>query len=198
MRVRFSVHPLAAAGIFVLCAVMTPAAAYGAVFAVTLHEAAHLIAGRAVGLSLCGVMLTPFGISFEMSAPRSYVEQIFVSAAGPFVNLATCALVLSGIFPANAALRELFLFSLLLSALNLLPIRSLDGGAVLGGICALLFGAEISERVVDVTGAASLALIWMTGVYIFFYSAENAALFAFAAFMFASVAFKSEKKRNIT
>lgn len=198
MKIRFSVHPLAAAGIFVVCALMPPERSFGALAAVLVHEAAHLFAGRSAGLSLRGVKLMPFGISFEMSAPRSYVEQIFVCAAGPVMNFTVCALISSGVFPKSAACAELFAFSMAMAAVNTIPIRQLDGGEILFATCSLLFGNAVSERILDITSAVFTSLVWLTGVYIFFYDSENMALLAFSAFLFVAGFINSDKKRNIT
>ena len=194
MTARFSVHPLAAAGLFLVFCVM-PTARAAAFFSATLaHEAAHVFAGAMFGARVKKITLVPFGISISMSAPRSYSEEIFVAAAGPVMNFTVCAVIIFGKLAAPCA--DLLLFSLTFGALNLLPVRSLDGGAVLTAALSLMIGRDAAERVVDITGAAGIFFLWLIGVYIFFYGAENFTLVAFSSCLFVYAVMKNGKKQN--
>lgn len=196
MRARFSVNPLAAAGLFLIFAVLPPARAAAVLLATLTHEAAHVYAGFLFGARVKKITLMPFGISISMSAPRSYFEEIFVAAAGPAMNFSICAVILCGKLTAPCG--DLFLFSLTFGALNLLPIRSLDGGAIFSAILSLFVSRDAAERVLDLTGAAVITALWLCGVYIFFYGAENFTLLAFSACMFVYAVMKNGKKQNNT
>lgn len=179
MKIR--VHPLAAFGIVFLCASSSPDKICGMTLAALCHELGHLAAGKLIGLNVKSITLMPVGISIEMSEPRSYAGKIFVSLAGPFVNLLICVLSRGDTESA------LFGFSALLLCLNLLPVRTLDGGTALYSVIAWLISDMAAERITDVLGAAAISLLWLVSVYILFYGSENFALFAFVLFMFATV-----------
>ena len=89
-------------------------------------------------------------------------------------------------------------FSLTLGALNLLPVRSLDGGTVLSAALSLAVSRDAASRILDITGAVSIFLLWLVGVYIFFYGAENFTLVAFSSCLFVCAVMKNGKKQNNT
>lgn len=201
MRIKISVHPLAAAGIFLLCTAVPQSRTFGIVAAVLCHEAAHAFCGRLFSMRIRRAVVLPLGISFEMDAPRSYAAEFTVAAAGPLVNILICALIKTGFFPLSAGIDELFLFSASFAALNLMPIRSLDGGTMLLSAASALFSRETAERVLDIFSATALAMLWLVGIYIFFYGTENFTLLLFVSFMFAQAVMKSDgaaKKQNMS
>gem|GEM_PF-750218 len=201
MKIKISVHPLAAAGIFLLCTAVPPSRTFGIVAAVLCHEAAHIFVGRLFSMKVRRAVLLPLGITFEMDAPRSYAAEFAVAAAGPFVNILICALIKTGLFPVSAGVDELFLFSASFAALNLMPVRSLDGGTMLLSAASKLFSRQTAERILDVFGAAALAFMWLVGIYIFFYGTENFTLLLFVSFMFAATVMKNDsapKKQNMS
>ena len=200
-NIKISVHPLAAAGIFLLCTVIPPSRAFGIIAAVLCHEAAHVFVGRLFSMKVRRAVLLPLGISFEMDAPRSYAAEFAVAAAGPLINILICALIKTGLFPLSAGVDELFMFSASFAALNLMPIRSLDGGTMLLSATSAVFSRDTAERLLDISGAAALALLWLVGIYIFFYGTENFTLLIFVSFMFAAAVMKSDgsaKKQNMS
>ena len=196
MRMKISVHPLAAAGMFLLFAATPQSRAFGMIAAVLCHEAAHAFAARLLGIRVKRAVVLPIGISFETDAPRSYAAEFAVAAAGPAVNVLICALIKTGLFPSSAGVDALFAFSASFAALNLLPVRSLDGGTMLLAALSALFGRDAAERVLGVTGIFSLAILWLIGIYVFFYGTENFALLVFVSFMFAQAVMKSGGAKN--
>ena len=189
----FSVHPLAAAGLFFIFLMPAPRPMMF-LLATLLHEAAHAMAALLFSARIKSVTLTPFGASIGLSPPRSYVEEISVAAAGPAMNFLTCAVIKTGIFAEGAGTGDLFLFSLVLGALNLLPVRSLDGGTVLSATASLLFGKDAARTLLDITGAVCIFLLWLIGTYIFFYGGENFTLLAFSSCLFVFSVMKSGEK----
>lgn len=195
MKIKISLHPLAAAGIAMLLFVLPPDKAYGMCAAVLCHELSHLCAARLLKMKLRGVKICPVGISVETTPPRSHLAGIAVALAGPLANAILCAMLyLSGI--ENECLFSTFVFSASLGALNLLPVRSLDGGSALISALSLVLPAEAAERISQAISTAALAIMWLVAVYVLFYSTENASLLVFTAYLFAFTVLKSEKSQN--
>ena len=195
MRIKISLHPLAAAGIAMLLFVLPSDKAYGMCAAVLCHELSHLCAARLLKMKLRGVKICPVGISVETTPPRSHLAGIAVALAGPLANAILCAMLyLSGI--ENEYLSSTFVFSASLGALNLLPIRSLDGGSALLSLLALALDYDTAERISQARSTAALAIMWLVAVYVLLYSTENASLLVFTAYLFAFTILKNDKMQN--
>jgi len=194
-NISFSVHPLAAAGLLFVFLMPAPRPLMF-LLATLSHEAAHVVAAYLFSSRVKRVTLTPFGVSIGLTPPRSYVEEICVSAAGPAMNFLICAVIRSGVFPAGAGTDSLFLFSLTLGALNIIPVGKLDGGTVFSAAVSLILGREAARRALDLTSAVSVSILWLIGVYIFFYGGENFALLAFSSCLFVFAVMKSGEKKN--
>ena len=100
--------------------------------AALLHEAGHLITARALGIGVAEITLLPLGADIRFSRLPTYREDIITGAAGAAANLISALLLLP--LTAHSAARYFVCSSLALAAINLLPIRSLDGGTVLRGV----------------------------------------------------------------
>ena len=114
----------------------------GALFvAVLVHEAAHAVAARAVGLPPTHIVITFWGghTQFESEA-TSAGRSVLVAVVGPLANgaLAAVAWVLASAFDTGAVAGRLLLAfcvtNLFLAVFNLLPGLPLDGGRVLEAV----------------------------------------------------------------
>ena len=181
-NLRFSVHPFAASGIFLLLFAAPPTYAFCALSAVLLHEAGHTAMALLFHGQIRSIRLMPTGISISLSRASSYREEFFVALAGPLMNILSA--ILSPLF-SPALSQTMLTVSLLLALINLLPIRTIDGGRMLGALISHTFGENVSEKVLSFTTAVSLSLIWMLSLYIFFYSGVNFTLLIFCAYLFS-------------
>jgi tRNA (adenine57-N1/adenine58-N1)-methyltransferase len=121
-----------------LVAAVALAVGVGLLLSVALHELAHAVVGRGLGLPVGGIMLYLFGGLTSLDAePASASDQAMVTLAGPLVNVvlggacAAIALTLhsSGLVP--EATWQLAGMNALLAAYNLVPGLPLDGGQLL-------------------------------------------------------------------
>lgn len=179
---EISLHPLAPAGIFLVLFALPKNYAFAVVFVSFIHECGHAAAGILLGEKIEKITIMPVGISMQISRARSYAEEIITAAAGPVQNI--FCLIFSRFFACQAEIRSFALISL---AINLLPVGTLDGGRILHAAVSLFFGEDTGKTVLDVCGTICLFFVWMIGVYIFFYTAENAALLIFCSYIFARV-----------
>lgn len=179
---EFSINPLAAAGIFLLLFAFPPAYSFAAVTVTLLHEAGHLCAALMLGEKVRKITVMPVGINITMSPAASYTGEILTALAGPFENL--LLMLCAPLFPVCG--NEIFILAEISFLLNILPVPTLDGGRVLSACVSFFFGADTGEKVVRICGLVCLFFLWIIAVYIFFYTAENAALLIFCSYLFAA------------
>ena len=167
---ELSVHPFAAAGLFLLLFASPQEYRFAVLSSVFLHELGHTVAALLLHKRIKGIKVMPTGINIALSVPSSYAEEFCIAAAGPLMNFlyAFAAVLLP--YGTDAAVRQL---SLLLGILNLLPLAPLDGGRMLSALIAPLFGAETARTVSALCSLLLLSLLWMLSLYIFFYSGVN-------------------------
>ncbi len=124
-----------------------------------LHELGHILAALLCGGGFSRLRLLPGGLELVPTRPiggLSRLRRAAILLAGAFVNL-VCAAIFTKLELFAAA-------SLGLAAVNLLPIRSLDGGEAL----VALFGDSRAVRVVSgltavAAWAASAAVLLLCG-----------------------------------
>lgn len=118
--------------------------ALGLFISIVLHEFAHSLAARRMGLSMKGITLFIFGGMAEMSdEPPSAKAEFLMAIAGPLASLvlaAGCYAISAGIAAAGVSaavggvVGYLAFINLILAIFNLLPAYPLDGGRVLRAI----------------------------------------------------------------
>ena len=142
--------------------VWPPAVALGAAL---LHEVGHLIAAWGAGVRVRGVALDLLGARMALSGAPSYGQEFLVAAGGPFVSLVGGVLT----FPwAARACEEAMVVcgaSLLLGAVNLLPVGTLDGGRMLRCAVATLWGDRAAVGALRWTTGGCLGLFWLLSAY---------------------------------
>lgn len=188
-KFSFRVEPFAPAGLFLLFFSWEPAARAAVIASVLAHELSHLAAAKLCGERVESARLTAFGISLGFSAPKSYGEEAFVAAAGP---CASFALAFLGRARGGAFGGEVFVFSLFLGILNLIPLASFDGSRIATALLSLLFGEGAARAVSAVLSYTFLFLAWVVSVYVLFYSGANFALLLFCAYIFVFTVIKKD------
>lgn len=184
---RFSVHPFAASGLFLLLFASPPNYAFAVLSSVILHELGHTLMAGFFRKKPLSIRIMPTGISILLSPASSYAEEFLIAAAGPLMNLLyalMCGLLPYGV---GGTVRAV---SILLLIINLIPIEPLDGGRILSSLLSPIFGAEFSARILNFFSLILLALLWMLSLYIFFYSGVNFTLLLFCTYLFAYIVLK--------
>jgi len=154
------------------------------VVAALLHECGHLLAARLLRIPLGGFRLSFLGARLEVSGRvMSYGEEWLLCAAGPFVSLCAAALV-APLWQYAEVARAFSCASLVLGLLNLLPIRSFDGGRMLSCALARFCGTRAAERGEALCSFFFLFLLWATAVYFLLRAGDGLALFCFSLALF--------------
>lgn len=166
--------------------------------AAAMHEAGHILAARSRGISLTSFDIGIFGARLGMKEGiHSYTDEIIVCAAGPAVNFfaAIMAAVLARISCMQSEGVEVFIFSSLsLGLINLLPVRSLDGGRILSSLISRLFSIRASDICVDILSFFSLITLWFVSLYLLLKTGASLSLFVFSVSLFANIFLEHPQK----
>ncbi len=154
--------------------------------AMAWHEAGHLVAIALVGGGVREIRFCAAGMEI-LRAPglRSYRADAAVSLCGPICSLIGA---LGLICPATE-LRFFGAASLLLGVLNILPIRTLDGGEALFALLSALTSPESAIRTARIISFLFIIPLWMLAVWIMLMTGGNFSLFVLSVCLFASTAF---------
>lgn len=115
--------------------------AAGLFASIVLHELAHSVVGRHLGMEVHGITLFAFGGAAELGdEPKTPRVEFLMAIAGPamsvvlaglFYGLGILLVVLEVPAPIIAVISYLVMINLILAAFNMLPAFPLDGGRVL-------------------------------------------------------------------
>ncbi|MBQ2988385.1 MAG: hypothetical protein IKM00_09715 [Clostridia bacterium] len=184
---RFSVHPFAAAGLFLLLCASPRAYAFAVLSSVFLHELGHTAAALLLRKKPLAVRIMPTGINILLPPASSYTEEFLIAAAGPLMNFLYALICVLLPYGVGGTVRDV---SLLLGTLNMLPLAPLDGGRILSALLTPLFGTEPCRLISDFFSLVLLALLWVLALFIFFYSGVNCALLLFCSYLFSYIVLK--------
>ncbi len=150
------------------------------------HELGHLAVMRALKIDVREVEITMFGA--EIRAPVCSGGELAcaaVFAAGGAANIISAAIV--WIVGIGGEYADFFVAcSLALAFVNLLPIRSLDGGCILAALLER-FAPYHAHGIVNTVSAVTLAALWLVAVYILLVCGGNLSLLVFCMYLFAEV-----------
>lgn len=179
------------------------------ILSATLHELGHLGAAGVLGIGIRE-------IRFEFSGVRicteekltSYKNELRLAMAGPLVNF-VCVTVCVAFFSCfnislneASALTENFLVdgyyshvgavgffaiaSLLQGCVNLLPVKTFDGGRICYCAIAMLCREKAAARALDIFSAFSAFLLWTVALYLMLKLSAGLGIYVFAVCIFLS------------
>ena len=135
----------------------------GSLISVLLHEVGHAIVAARFGVRTMEIVMFPIGGLSRMERPLGPTAEVWVSLAGPLVNL----LLAGGIFaylvashqatpvsiqdlmrPSDKSVLALLLYgNVVLAVFNLLPAFPMDGGRLLRGLLSYVRSPEEATRI---------------------------------------------------
>ena len=160
-----------------------------ALVAAAMHEAGHILAAYALGIKLRRFSFSMLGARLITdSGTVSYMKEAALAAAGPAVNLLGAAYAYPLMQVCTGKAREFFEYLLIsccfLAMLNLLPIKSFDGGRILFCLLANISDRFADGRLADAFSFLSLFCLWSTSVYLLLRTGSSLSLFVFSASLF--------------
>jgi len=167
---------------------------------VLVHEFAHALSGRAMGLKVSEIQLYPFGGVArieELLELEPYLERR-LAWAGPAANfaLAGVGMVLySRLFPGCGPLLFFIRSNLILALFNLLPALPLDGGRILRATLSPLLGFRSATEKAALMG--QILAVLLCGAGVFFWRAGGFGLSAILMGIFLFFAATREKKMAV-
>lgn len=158
--------------------------AFVTLLAAACHECGHILMARALKIPFRTMRIDLMGARLEIGGRMlSYREEWLLSAAGPIASFFAAAA--AAVFWENSRLAVYFsCASLLLGVLNLLPIRSFDGGRMLGCALSAAFDSNVTERVLSACSFLFLFLLWAVAVYFLIRVGDGISLFFFSVSLF--------------
>ena len=155
-----------------------------AVAAALFHEAGHLLAARWMHIGLSGVRVDLFGARIAIGGRAvSYGQEWLLCAAGPCASLLLAAAV-APLCKDSEFFLALACASLLLGGLNLLPIRSFDGGRMTEVALGQLLGARAAFIIMRGLTFLLLLFLWSISVYLLLRIGGGLSLFSFSVSLF--------------
>lgn len=178
------------------------------VLSATLHETGHLLAARRLNIGIKE-------IRFEFSGVRicteekltSYKGELIMALAGPLASIMISVLsvavlsfynisvsdasqeIASFIEGKNSLFGALGFFalsSLLQGGVNLLPVRSFDGGRAAYCLLAMIFSEGVADRVLELTSIIFAFSLWTFALYLMLMVSAGLGIFVFSACIFLS------------
>ncbi len=161
---KVQIDPVAVAVFLGLLFTERPDSLCALAMAVAVHEGGHLLAARLLKIRVESVRFGLLGARIGISGLQSYQSEALLAAAGPAASFLCAALV----FPLVAVgfFGQVFALSLILGMLNLLPIRTFDGGRVAHCLICVRRGEHFAARVLRWVSFAFLTLLWLFSVYL--------------------------------
>lgn len=154
------------------------------VLAALLHECGHLAAARLLRIAPGQMRLDFLGARMEITGRvLSYGEEWLLCAAGPLASLVAAAGAAT-LWGVSAHARIFSCASLVLGLLNLLPIRTFDGGRMLEVLLSGTLGVCVATRVMMLCSFLFLFLLWATAVYFLLRAGDGLSLFCFSMSLF--------------
>ncbi len=158
-----------------------------ALCAALIHELGHLTVMILLGVKVSKVEITFFGAEIRSKKlSNSILGNITVYAAGAAANILSAVIIYSLPSPSFEALFFAGA-SLSLAVINLLPIRTLDGGCILEAVIFYLL-PKYAPVILDVISSLTLGLLWLTAVYFLLVSGGNLSLMLFCMYLFWTLA----------
>ena len=185
---RVKIHPSSV--VFALALMLLEGSAICLIpFAAALcHELGHIAAMLIFGIHANRFELTLFGAQIDtLPLGTDIFKAVTIYAAGPTANI-ICATVTAMLWQSPGS--TLFCAcSISLAVINLLPIRSLDGGGIAEAILSEITPLH-AHVILNALSAATLFLLWLLAVYLLLLFDGNISLLLFCEYLFVTLFFQ--------
>jgi stage IV sporulation protein FB len=157
--------------------------------AAVMHELGHLTVMYLCGIEAEQVTFYPFGLDIRADKySRTYGQEVIIRLAGVIANFvcAACSFVIY-LYVNNIYVSFFMVVNVILLIVNIIPIKSLDGGMALENLLLMRYDITKVGTVMKVVSFVFLLLLWVAAVYLLLYSDGNYTLFAMCVFLFISI-----------
>ncbi len=154
-----------------------------------LHESGHLLAMKISKIKIKEIKILPFGIDIKKApSVSSYKTDILISSAGVLTNV---LLIILGRTLFKIPESNTFILSnYLLVLINVLPIKSLDGGQMLELLLLLKLSPETAEKIMSVLSLITLTLLGCIAIWLLINTSYNFTLLLMCMYLFCGIFLK--------
>lgn len=142
--------------------------------AVFIHEYAHYIVAKKIGVGLKNFCLLPYGAQLSLSSSNlNYKDDIKIAISGPLANIfvGILTICLWWIYPESYAYTDIFVYSnISLAIFNFLPLLPLDGSRILLALSSKYKKRSICYKVLCILNIISSILLFILFIISLFYS----------------------------
>ncbi len=155
------------------------------VLAAVGHECGHLLAAKCMHIPFSGLRLDLLGARLEVAnGMLSYGKEWLLAASGPGVSF-VLSLLASPLWPIWEPARIFSVISFLLGMLNLLPIRTFDGGRMMESFLLSRFSQRTAGKMLWWISFSFLFFLWAISVYFLLRVGDGLSLFCFSFSLFS-------------
>lgn len=186
MKIKVGAFPI------LLCAVLfifEPRIALAAVLAIISHEYGHLLAAKICGINIREFRASIYGARLSTEDRLfSYKDEIFLCIMGPTVNF-LIALILLPIYKATQGqlILDTAVCSLFLGTLNLMPIKSFDGGRILFSFLNIFCPPRTASTIISLLSFSVTFVFWCLSVYLLIIARTGLSAFVFSVSLFLNL-----------
>ncbi len=160
--------------------------AAGCLAASLIHECGHLLMMLWRKTPPSRIVVGIFGMRMEKqeALSLSFVDDIWIAAGGPLINLFCFFLFWLWGKEQAAAIH------LVIGGMNILPIETLDGGEILLNFLYRRFSRETSQKILLLCSVGTLFPLLTIGFFVLLQSGSNISLLAVAVYLILLLIFR--------
>lgn len=164
---------------------------YPMLFAVTIHETAHLFMMWALSCTPKQVCLFPAGVRIVRGITEKVQDEIIIAAAGPLINLfCTGIFVINYLTYGKETTLIYGLTNLAVGLFNLLPVKQLDGGVIIKSILIKKTTEQKADKILTAITIILAVSVFSAGVYLIKTDRCNLSLIIMSIYLFLSAIIK--------
>lgn len=138
----------------------------GILGSVLLHELGHALTALRFGIGISSITMYPIGGVARLMAQPPPRQELWITLAGPAVNLALAIVAYAGLLTSSGGvkeyLREFIIVNIGLFVFNMIPAFPMDGGRLLRAGLALWIGEDQATRIAAMVG---IVIAGMMAIY---------------------------------
>ena len=158
-----------------------------------VHEVGHVIFIKLNGFDIQSIEILPFGINISTNGSRltAYKTDIMIALSGPFANLTVSGALLFAIKlnGYNSILFFSFLANILYAAVNLFPVKNLDGGKAVEIFLKIILPENYSHIAFSAVSAIFLGILSVLAFFVMMVTGYNFTLILLCCYLFYTIHF---------
>lgn len=175
--------------------------------AAAIHEFGHIAAARVLGIKIKDISFDYSGLRLAIDEHLTpYSSEIWLAASGPLSNLLASCVVMIFVNQSNRELLTMLeaardfadggspsllgicgffiVASCVQATINILPVKTFDGGRIIQCMLARTFDENVSNTVLSITSAIFLFILWTTSLYLMLRISSGLGMYIFSASIF--------------